>query len=87
VDRESSHRAARVTANSGVHYPIHRVVINLGTAELPKQAASYDLPISLGLMAASGQLELDRMRRYAVVGELSLRSDCFGCRAPIIGAI
>ena len=69
--RESTHRVARALANSGFHYPIDRVVITLAPAEAPKQAASFDLPISLGLMAASGQLEINRMKRYAVVGELS----------------
>jgi len=85
--RESSHRVARALANSGFHYPIDRVVINLGPAELPKQAASFDLPISLGLMAASGQLELDRMRRYAVVGELSLEGQARPVRGVLSMAI
>jgi magnesium chelatase family protein len=81
--RESTHRVARALANSGFYYPVDRVVINLGPAELPKQAASFDLPISLGLMAATGQIELDRMRRYAVVGELSLE----GQARPVRGAL
>ena len=44
----------------------------LRPAELPKQAASFDLPITLGVLAASGQLTSDRFEHYAVVGELSL---------------
>ena len=44
----------------------------LRPAELPKQAASFDLPITLGVLAASGQLTSDRFEQYAVVGELSL---------------
>ncbi len=81
--RESTHRVARALANSGFYYPVDRVVINLGPAELPKQAASFDLPISLGLMAATGQIELGRMRQYAVVGELSLE----GQARPVRGAL
>jgi magnesium chelatase family protein len=85
--RESTHRVARALANSGFHYPIDRVVINLAPADIPKQAASFDLPISLGLMAASGQLELDRMRRFAVVGELSLRGEARFVRGALSMAL
>jgi magnesium chelatase family protein len=70
--RESTPRLARAIVNSGFLYPHDRVVINLAPAELPKQAASFDLPISLGILAASGQLRAERFREYAVVGELSL---------------
>src|SRR5262245_19377159 len=45
---------------------------NSATAELPKQAASFDLPITLGILAGSGQFSSERMEQYAVVGELSL---------------
>ncbi|MEK6249946.1 MAG: YifB family Mg chelatase-like AAA ATPase, partial [Planctomycetales bacterium] len=70
--RESTHRVARALVNSGFTRPRDRVVINLAPAELPKQAASFDLPITLGMLAASGQLESDMFPYYAVVGELSL---------------
>jgi magnesium chelatase family protein len=70
--RESTHRVERAMVNSGFVRPYDRVVINLAPAELPKQAASFDLPITLGVLAASGQLTSDRFERYAVVGELSL---------------
>ncbi len=52
--------------------PQDRIVINLAPAELPKQASSFDLPISLGVLAGRGQLASDRFDQYAVVGELSL---------------
>jgi magnesium chelatase family protein len=70
--RESTHRVERAMVNSGFVRPYDRVVINLAPAELPKQAASFDLPITLGVLAASGQLTSDRFEHYAVVGELSL---------------
>lgn len=70
--RESRHRVKRAIVNSGFFMPSERVVINLAPAELPKQAASFDLPISLGILVASGQLQSDRLTQYAVVGELSL---------------
>ncbi len=70
--RESTHRVERAIVNSGFLRPADRVVINLAPAELPKQAASFDLPICLGILLASGQIESDRLEQYAVVGELSL---------------
>ena len=70
--KESTHRIERALVNSGYVRPQNRVVINLAPAELPKQAASFDLPIALGLLAASGQLESDLFEQYAVAGELAL---------------
>jgi magnesium chelatase family protein len=81
--RESTHRVERAIVNSGFIRPQDRVVINLAPAELPKQAASFDLPITLGLLAASGQLFSDRLAEYAVVGELSLE----GATRPLRGAL
>lgn len=54
--REATHRSERAIVNSGFIRPQDNVVVNLAPAELPKQAASFDLPIALGLLAASGQL-------------------------------
>ena len=70
--RESTHRVERAIVNSGFQRPQSRIVINLAPAELPKQAASFDLPITLGILAASGQVESDRFGDYAVIGELAL---------------
>lgn len=53
------HRVERAIANSGFTRPQDRIVINLAPAELPKQAASFDLPITLGMLAGSGQLASD----------------------------
>ena len=70
--RESTHRVERAIVNSGFVRPTDRVVINLAPAELPKQAASFDLPISLGILIGSGQISSDKLHEYAVVGELAL---------------
>lgn len=56
---------------------------DLAPAELPKQAASFDLPITLGILAASGQMASDRFEQYAVVGELALD----GATRPTKGAL
>ncbi len=70
--KESTHRIERAMVNSGFVRPQDRVVINLAPAELPKQEASFDLPIGVGILAGSGQLQSDLLDQYAVVGELAL---------------
>ncbi|HVU86685.1 MAG TPA: YifB family Mg chelatase-like AAA ATPase [Pirellulales bacterium] len=83
--KESTHRVERALVNSGYLRPQNRIVINLAPAELPKQAASFDLPITLGILAGSGQLDgaNERFARYAVVGELALD----GTTRPTRGAL
>ena len=81
--KESTHRVERAIVNSGFVRPQDRVVINLAPGDLPKQAASFDLPVALGVLAGSGQLALDRLEDYAVVGELALE----GLTRPIRGAL
>lgn len=81
--KESQHRIDRALANSGFLRPNDKIVINLAPAELQKSAASFDLPISLGILAGSGQLDSDLLAQYAVVGELSLE----GTTRPVKGAL
>ena len=81
--RESTHRVARAMVNSGFNRPNDRIVINLAPAEMPKQAATFDLPITLGILAGSGQFSAQRFEDYAVVGELSLE----GSTRPARGAL
>src|ERR1700729_1887865 len=66
--RESTHRIERALVNGGYVRPMDRVVINLSPADLPKEAASFDLPIALGLLVASGQLASDILDKYAAIG-------------------
>lgn len=81
--KESQHRVERALVNSGFQRPQHRIVINLAPADLPKQAASFDLPITLGMLAGSGQLDGERLEQFAVVGELALD----GTTRPTKGAL
>lgn len=85
--KESTHRVERALVNSGFQRPQDRVVINLAPAELPKQAASFDLPITLGLLAGSGQLVSDKFREYAAVGELALDGNTRPTRGALSIAI
>lgn len=85
--KESTHRIERALVNSGFQRPHDRVVINLAPAELPKQAASFDLPIALGILVGSGQLTSDRLEEYAVVGELALEGSTRTCKGALSMAI
>jgi magnesium chelatase family protein len=81
--KEAVHRIERAMVNSGFIRPQDRVVINLAPAELPKSAGSFDLPIAVGILAGSGQLESELLREYAIVGELALD----GSTRPVKGAL
>lgn len=81
--KESVHRIERALVNSGYSRPIDRIVINLSPADLPKDAASFDLPIALGLLTASGQMHSERFETAAAVGELALD----GTLRPVKGAL
>src|SRR5687767_11945369 len=70
--RESTHRIERALANLGYQRPNSRVVINLAPADLKKDAGSFDLPIALGMLVGTGQLQPESIREFAVVGELAL---------------
>jgi magnesium chelatase family protein len=85
--KESTHRVERAIVNSGFFRPHDRVVINLAPAELPKQAASFDLPISLGILVGSGQLDSQLLDQYAVVGELALEGSTRRVRGGLSMAI
>src|SRR5438105_5670846 len=69
--REARERVRTAIKNSGFEYPLRRITANLAPAELPKQGPSYDLPLALAILVASGQLEPPSPRAM-FVGELSL---------------
>src|SRR3989337_3928458 len=56
---ESKERVRSAIKNSGADFPSRRITVNLAPADLPKHGPSYDLPIALGLLIASGQVETD----------------------------
>lgn len=81
--RESTHRIERALCNLGYHPPQGRVVINLAPADLRKDAASFDLPIALGMLIGSGQIRPEQVEQWAVVGELALD----GSTRPVKGVL
>jgi len=70
--RESKDRVRSAMLSSHADYPTRRVTVNLAPADLPKTGGRYDLPIAIGLLAASGQVPLDKLAHYEWVGELGL---------------
>lgn len=81
--KESIHRIERALVNSGYGRPNDRVVINLSPADLPKDAASLDLPIALGFLISDGQIEIEQGRKVVYVGELALD----GSLRPVKGVL
>src|SRR5947208_3054888 len=69
--KEARERVRTAIKNSGLVYPLRRITANLAPAELPKQGPSYDLPLALAILVASGQLEPPAPGAL-FVGELSL---------------
>lgn len=81
--RESKDRVRAALQNAGFEIPSRRITVNLAPADLPKESARFDLPIALGILAASEQLPGDRLDLYEYAGELSLS----GQLRPIRGAL
>src|SRR2546426_890521 len=70
--RESQDRVSTALMNSGFKFPLGRTTINLAPADVKKEGPSFDLPIALGILAASEQIETDQLDHFVAVGELAL---------------
>ncbi len=70
--RESRDRVRSAIRNSGFEFPPHRITVNLAPADVRKAGASFDLPIALGILAASGVVERRLIADLVLLGELSL---------------
>lgn len=81
--RESKDRVRGALLNSGFEFPPRRITINLAPADLPKDGGRFDLPIALGILAASGQLQSENLSRYEFVGELALTGAVRGVRGVL----
>lgn len=73
--RESKDRVRSAILNSGFQFPNRRLTINLAPADLPKDGARLDLPIAIGILAASGQLEPETLLGFEFIGELALNGE------------
>ena len=81
--REAKDRVRAALQNVGFEMPSRRITVNLAPADLPKESGRFDLPIALGILAASGQIPAKELERYEFAGELSLS----GQLRPVRGAL
>ncbi|SDE93252.1 YifB family Mg chelatase-like AAA ATPase [Chitinophaga filiformis] len=81
--KESERRIESAIINIGFRFPRFRTVVNMAPANIRKAGSAYDLPIALGLMAASEQLNTELLSQFTIMGELSLD----GTVQPIRGAL
>ncbi|WP_285010746.1 YifB family Mg chelatase-like AAA ATPase [Pedobacter faecalis] len=81
--KESLRRVENAIQSAGLKMPRQKIVINLAPADIRKEGSAYDLPIAIGILAASGQIEADDIGNYFIMGELSLD----GTLQPFKGAL
>lgn len=81
--RESLKRVESAIQSSGFKMPRQKIVVNLSPADIRKEGTAYDLPIAVGILAASGQLLSETINQYVIAGELSLD----GGLQPVKGAL
>lgn len=82
--KESRERVRAALQSSGLEFPANkRITVNLSPADLPKEGARFDLPIALGLLAASGQIDAELLSHLECVGELGLSGEL----RPVKGAL
>ncbi len=73
--KESKDRVRAAIINCNLEFPKQRITINLSPADLPKEGGRFDLPIAIGILAASKQVSHDRLTETEFIGELSLGGD------------
>jgi magnesium chelatase family protein len=82
--KEARERVRSAIANAGLEFPSNkRITVNLAPADLPKDSGRFDLPIALGILAASGQIDAARLDGWEFAGELSLGGEL----RPVRGAL
>ena len=81
--KESRDRVRAAITNAGFELPQHRITVNLAPADLPKESGRFDLPIAIGILAASGQIPSSTLEQFEFAGELSLTGEL----RPIRGAL
>lgn len=83
---EAKERVRAAIRNSGADFPARKITVNLAPADLPKEGPSYDLPIALGILIASGQLQVD-VSKFLFSGELSLDGRVRSINGALIQAL
>ena len=73
--KEARERVRSAVKNSGFEFPLARITVNLAPADIKKEGPIYDLPICLGILASTGELDETKLSDYIIAGELSLSGD------------
>ena len=82
--KEARERVRSAIANAGLEFPSNkRITVNLAPADLPKDSGRFDLPIALGILAASGQIDAQRLLGWEFAGELSLGGELRAVRGAL----
>src|SRR5256886_6791580 len=81
--KEGRERVYAALANTGYTFPLKRITVNLAPADIRKDGSAFDLPIAVGILAATEQISPERLGRVAVLGELGLE----GAIRPVRGAL
>jgi len=81
--KESKDRVRAALLTCQFDFPIRRITVNLAPADLPKESGRFDLPIALGILAASGQIPSDRLAEYEFAGELALTGELRAIRGAL----
>jgi magnesium chelatase family protein len=81
--KESKERVQSAIKNSGYYFPGKKITVNLAPADVKKEGSAFDLPIAVGILVATGQINREKFDEYIILGELSLE----GTLRPIHGAL
>ncbi len=81
--KESHERMMSALGVCGLEFPHYQVIVNMAPADIRKEGAAYDLPLTIGIMAGAGQVKYEELSQYIIMGELSLD----GTLQPIKGAL
>jgi len=81
--KESKDRVRAALLNSRFDFPARRITVNLAPADLPKESGRFDLPIALGILAATGQIPSDKLGEYEYAGELALTGELRAIRGAL----
>jgi magnesium chelatase family protein len=81
--KESKDRVRSAIINSQFEFPCRRITVSLAPANLPKSGSGFDLPIAIGILAASGQIPAEKLSTHEFIGELALSGNLRGITAII----
>ncbi|HDP68450.1 MAG TPA: ATP-binding protein [Candidatus Marinimicrobia bacterium] len=81
--KESKERVESAIKNSGYFIPLNKIVINLAPADIRKEGSAFDLPISIGILSATGRVSSQLLENYVILGELSLDGALRGIRGAL----